>query len=35
VKRTLQNTARDLLSPGPDEKTGAGRVEADRAVLSN
>jgi subtilisin family serine protease len=35
VKRTLQSTAKDLLTPGPDEKTGAGRVEADRAVLSN
>ncbi|MEB3285715.1 MAG: S8 family serine peptidase, partial [Candidatus Sericytochromatia bacterium] len=33
VKRTLQSTARDLLTPGPDERTGAGRVQADRAVL--
>lgn len=35
VKRTLQITARDLLTPGPDEKTGAGRVAADRAVLDS
>ncbi|MEB3197649.1 MAG: S8 family serine peptidase [Candidatus Sericytochromatia bacterium] len=33
VKRTLQRTAADVMAPGPDSLTGAGRVDAAKAVL--
>lgn len=34
VKRILKNTADDIEEPGEDDKTGAGRVNAWRAVKS-
>ncbi len=34
VKRILKNTADDIEDPGADDKTGAGRVNAWRAVRS-
>lgn len=33
IKRRLQSTAKDVEVSGPDERTGAGRVDAARAVL--
>ncbi|MEB3284396.1 MAG: S8 family serine peptidase [Candidatus Sericytochromatia bacterium] len=33
VKKRLQETAVDIGAPGPDDKAGAGRVSAERAVL--
>jgi subtilisin family serine protease len=33
VKKRLQETAVDIGAPGPDDKAGAGRINATRAVL--
>jgi subtilisin family serine protease len=35
VKATLQKTALDIETPGYDDKSGAGRVDAAKAVMGN